>query len=114
MKKILFLITIAILAPLSAANACGWYLMEAPTRPASQGPLQWDYDFTAPISRWNRIGEFDLVVKCHADATRRYWDLQESINTGAYHGAELLEHQAESFGKANLQCVASDDPRLAR
>jgi hypothetical protein len=73
----------------------GWYLLIPPQ--AHGGP----FDLAAPLSHWLIYGRFDSLHECeHAKALNR-----ETFKAPDDPLKEAFEH---------AQCVATNDPRLAR
>jgi hypothetical protein len=73
----------------AALALVGWYLMVPPSEHVN-----------LPISRWNHIASFDTADKCEAD---RVNSEKGNRDDPAKHKLILLS-----------ECIASDDPRLAK
>ena len=84
----------------AALALMGWYLMFPPPGPRSpDGTTSLDYN--APISEWSSFGVFDTADECRAEMKRQNEQKLNPADRGRYE----VPHS---------QCIATDDPRLAR
>ena|ERR1700737_3294184 len=95
----------------AALALVGWYLMTPPvtkTCPPQGFPCTTNVDVNAPLNRWHVDMHFDSAEECDERATslHSHWS-GENSNAGS-----LEAFLAAVDGHA--QCVASDDPRLAK
>jgi hypothetical protein len=67
----------------------GWYLLVPPSQ-----------DTNLPISQWNHIGSFDTAAECEKNRVDLH---RQNLNDPAKDQLILLS-----------ECIASDDPRLAK
>ncbi len=89
----------------------GWYLMTAPPSLPSGDTI----DLNAPLNRWLTYNTFDSAAQCEKARTyvhdRAATIVAESVRLTP--GRPVgLKGAAESLRMA--QCVATDDPRLAK
>lgn len=95
-------ITVGVKPRHAAALALvGWYLMLPPPE-AIQGRI----DFNV-YSRWSVIDKYDRIQDCEA---RRLQIKSSATSALAASGKGDLEHCSECYA----ECIASDDPRLAK
>lgn len=89
----------------AALALMGWYLMIPPLSP--YGPFA---DASAPLSKWNVYAAYDEAQQCN-EAYVEYNHLMERKK--ATHPSDK---NAGSLATQLLdaQCIASDDPRLAK
>ena len=101
---------------LAALALVGWYLMVP--RPFPDNPLpQWE----APISEWDRYGDFGSKAKCEAKRAKMIQDaadpkicaelLLKAHQTVPGIPIDMLCARTEEYIDIS-QCVASDDPRF--
>ena len=88
----------------AALALLGWYLMEPPPLPDSWWLQYWPWStahgwsLDAPLSHWTVRDEFETLKRC-----------QDELTTTRRWNAEYLASSIEAW-----QCVATDDPRLAK
>jgi hypothetical protein len=83
----------------AALALISWYLIVPPAKSTGEPDLQ------APFSKWETDGSYDTAQACH----KRYQaDVHRALTFGKRIGHEVSSRiQAE-------ECIASDDPRLAK
>jgi len=105
----------------AALASVGWYLMIPPA-----------HDFGGPpktsLSQWDQVSAFDTATACEASLSD-LWDCAQELRNNPKGGAacEKIENLKTLFvdigaGEreklvyrlANVRCVATDDPRLAK
>ncbi len=98
-------------SPHAAALALlGWYLMLAPIREAPGGRSY--VDIEAPLNQWTVTGAFDRADSCQQAKARGQREGKEQKFHPAGGERELEKLLWIDFIEA--QCIASDDPRLAK
>lgn len=105
----------------AALTLVGWYLMIPPPQ-----------DFGAPrktsLSQWDQVSAFDTAAACEASLAD-LWDCAQELRKNPRGGAACAkiensktlfvdigtgEREKLVYRLANVRCVATDDPRLAK
>jgi hypothetical protein len=96
----------------AALALVGWYLAAPPimSDPEPTGPHNGPESaaLMAPLGFWFKYGEFDSAAECKDEELYRW-------RMGAREFAKKptsAEDRAVAFRNAQVQCIASDDPRL--
>jgi len=86
----------------------GWYLMVPPTPIRHPQP---DANMP-PISRWENRGSFDTAKECDSERWKKImdWNYKNTVKDGDIDSVEGQLVAQYTLG----QCIASDDPRLAK
>jgi hypothetical protein len=80
----------------------GWYLM-VPPQPLAK---YWE---RPPLSKWENVGSFDTAKECERYKNDRAFEIGEKGVQGT------TETEKQLFTQFTVgQCIASDDPRLAK
>jgi hypothetical protein len=94
----------------------GWYLMSPPMR--CERWTLWgngcidahpdtSIDIEAPLAKWHLVSPFEHLAECQAELSRE-------IET-THLGAKFTEDELQaSISATQSQCIATDDPRLAK
>lgn len=95
----------------AALALVGWYLMLPPTAGVPGFPLQRTPNDNAPLSKWTVLQAYDSAAACNARQSTLFKHAERRAATHSSHSSELREWRDEL---AASQCIASDDPRLAK
>jgi hypothetical protein len=121
MRRIAFVI-IALLAWAVPAHACGWYLIRPSSPTSSTVPNE-------PLSKWDIERSFDSAHACEGRRTKFIREaLHDSVDANGIDKSGIAlfnRHRTKGtppfvFKEAGenpevyAQCIATDDPRLAR
>jgi hypothetical protein len=94
----------------AALALVGWYLMLAPPYQDSSGHVGPDYG--APLSKWINLRAFETADQCEAYKPIARKSLKSQIDAQSNKPTDYWPEVFSSF--ATTQCVATDDPRLAK
>lgn len=125
----LLVATVAVLALATSAHAGGWYLMVPPLSGNQDGPAT--ADTAAPMSLWEQEDSYDNARDCGQRRDNDAKLAQEWIDGWQERREILVQKKKDDPGTAigmgvgermlevsvqtkAAQCIASDDPRLAR
>jgi hypothetical protein len=101
-------INIRHVAALAGALLCGWYLMLPPIIRDGQGGFTVLFD--APLSKWIVNTSFEQAADC--DQLQRGFVMDSGKKTRRF--ASHTFEWAETARLTQAQCIATDDPRLAK
>jgi hypothetical protein len=102
----------------AALALVGWYLMTPPiTLKGLADPKATLIDGSAPISQWSQESSFDSAEKCEQErkaeeqlATEALQQNPHLLDDRAKYGLQAMDFLL----KRSAQCIATDDPRLAK
>ncbi len=85
--------------------------------PIVTGAEQCWLDPDAPLSRWEKVGNFDSAEACDTALLNLRSSAWEAVNeagkTYGNNSPEELEHRRDAFRANKADCYATDDPRLS-
>jgi hypothetical protein len=91
----------------AALALVGWYLLVPPISKTNDG---YKADFNAPLGKWIVTGVYDQAYSCDQLQGRLVLDQEKKIEK-----LPLLSYKWALAQKlATSQCIATDDPRLAK